>query len=305
MYTGRTMRIGLIFALMLAAITASNGQPPRKLKVLISVDMEGIAGVVSASQLGPGSFEYERFRRFMTLEALAAVEGAKQGGATEVVVTDAHGNEQNLLIELFPPDVRIVRGSPRRLGMMGGLDASFDAAMFVGYHASTSNSSGVRAHTFSSARFTRVTLNGTPVTEGAWNAAIAGQFGVPIVFASGDNSALAEIRGAIGDFEFVETKRTLGFHSAETLTPEAAQKLIREKAAEAMKELPKRKPYRAASPVAVAISFKSVTPVEAASYLAQVFTRVDSHTLSFTAKDMAEASDIVEFLMTYRIDLEP
>jgi D-amino peptidase len=153
------MRIGLIFGLIsvlaLAAVTASNGQQPRKLKVLISVDMEGIAGVVTAAQLGPGSFEYERFRRFMTLEALAAVEGAKQGGATEVVVTDAHGNEQNLLIDLFPADVRIVRGEPRHLGMMGGLDASFDAAMFVGYHASTSNPAGVRAHTFSSARFTR------------------------------------------------------------------------------------------------------------------------------------------------------
>src|SRR5580700_5773200 len=194
MYTNRTMRTALILALTFAAITTTNAQQPRKLKVLISVDMEGIAGVVSASQLAPGSFEYERFRRFMTLEAVAAVEGAKQGGATEVVVTDAHGNEQNLLVELFPLDVRIVRGEPRHLGMMGGLDASFDAAMFVGYHASTSNSSGVRAHTFSSARFTRVTLNGTPVTEGAWNAAIAGQYNVPIVFASGDDAAIAEIR---------------------------------------------------------------------------------------------------------------
>src|SRR5579862_1547312 len=309
MYTKRTMRIGLIFGLIsvlaLAAVTASNGQQPRKLKVLISVDMEGIAGVVTAAQLGPGSFEYERFRRFMTLEALAAVEGAKQGGATEVVVTDAHGNEQNLLIDLFPADVRIVRGEPRHLGMMGGLDASFDAAMFVGYHASTSNPAGVRAHTFSSARFTRVTLNGSAMTEGAWNAAIAGQFNVPIVFASGDNAALAEIRATIGDFESVETKRTLGFHAAETMTPDAAQKLIREKATAAIKGLGNRKPYRTASPITVTISFKSVMPVEAASYLSQVFTRVDSHTLRFTAKDMAEASDIVEFLMTYRLDLEP
>jgi D-amino peptidase len=299
------MRTALFFALTLAAITPGNAQQARKLKVLISVDMEGIAGVVSGSQLAPGSFEYERFRRFMTLEALAAVEGAKQAGATEIVVTDAHGNEQNLLIELFPPDVRIVRGSPRHLGMMGGFDATFDAAMFVGYHASTTNSAGVRAHTFSSARFTRVTLNGTPVTEGAWNAAIAGQYGVPIVFASGDNAALAEIRAAIGDFEGVETKRTLGFHSAESMRPDAAQKLIREKAAAALKELLSRKPYRVAGPIVVTISFKSVTPVEVASYVSQVFTRVDSHTLRFASKDMAEASDIVEFLMAYRIDLEP
>jgi D-amino peptidase len=299
------MRTAFIFALAVAAITTINGQQPRKLKVLISVDMEGVAGVVSADQLSPGSFEYERFRRFMTSEAVAAIEGAKQGGATDFVVTDAHGNEENLLVEQFPPDVRIVRGSPRRLGMMGGLDATFDAVMFVGYHASTSNSAGVRAHTFSSARFTRVTLNGTPMTEGAWNAAIAGQFNVPVVFASGDDAAIAEIRAVIGDFTSVETKRTLGFHAAETMTPDAAQKLIREKAAAAMKELASRRPYRVTSPVAVSIAFKSVTPVEAACYLRQVFTRVDSHTLRFEAKDMAEASEILQFLMTYRIELEP
>ncbi len=298
------MRITSVFILALAAISIGYGQP-HKLKVLISVDMEGIAGVVSAAQLGPGSFEYERFRRFMTSEAVAAVEGAKQGGATEVVVADAHGNEQNLLIELFPPDVRIVRGEPRHLGMMAGLDASFDAVMFVGYHASTHNTAGVRAHTFSSARLTRVTLNGSEVTEGAWNAAIAGQYGVPVVFVSGDNAAIAEIRAAIGDFESVETKRTLGFHSAETMTPDAAQKLIREKALAAIRGIGSRKAYRVASPVTVTISFKSITPVEAASFLTQVFTRIDSHTLRFTAKDMAEASDILEFLMAYRIDLEP
>jgi len=301
MYTKRTMRT--LFILLLLSLTAT--AQPRKLKVLISVDMEGIAGVVSMDQLAPGSFEYERFRRFMTLEAVAAVEGAKLGGATEIVVTDAHGNEQNLLVEQFPPDVRIVRGSPRALGMMGGLDSTYDAAMFVGYHASTHNTAGVRAHTFSSARFTRVTVNGTPVTEGAWNAAIAGQFNIPVVFVSGDNAAVAEIRSAIGDLEAVETKRTLGFHSAETMTPEAAQKLIREKAAAGLKELAQRKPYRVTTPVAVTISFKSITPVEAASYLRQVFTRIDSHTLRFGAKDMTEASEILQFLMTYRINLEP
>lgn len=296
--------MGIVLFLALA-VGALHAQTPRKLKVLISVDMEGVAGVVSMDQLVPASFEYERFRRFMTEEALAAVDGAKQGGATEIVVTDAHGNEQNLLVEQFPPDVKIVRGSPRHLGMMAGLDASFDAAMFVGYHASTSNTAGVRAHTFSSARFTRVTLNGTPVTEGAWNAAIAGAFNVPVVFASGDDAAIAEIRAAIGDFESVETKHTLGFHSAETLTPGAARELIRQRSAAAMKRVGDRKPWRVSAPVAVTISFKSITPVEAACYLSQVFTRADSHTLRFTAKDIAEASDTLEFLMAYRIDLEP
>jgi len=285
--------------------TASIRSQDRKLKVFISVDMEGVAGVVSADQLLPGSFEYERFRKFMTQEALAAIEGAKQAGATEFVVTDAHGNEQNLLIEQFPPEVRIVRGEPRPLGMMGGLDSSFAAAMFVGYHASTHNEKGVRAHTFSSARFTRVAINGHPVTEGAWNAAIAGDYNVPVIFVSGDDAAVAEVSAMIGPIETAETKRTLGFHAAETLTPDVADQLIREKAAGAVRKIAGYKPYRVPGPITVDISFKSITPVEAACYLKRVFTRTDSHSLRFVAKDMTEASDILSFLMSYRIDLEP
>ena len=267
--------------------------------------MEGVAGVDSADQLAPGSFEYERFRNFMTREALAAVEGARQAGATEFVIADAHGNEENLLVEQCPADVRIIRGEPRHGGMMGGIDQSFDAAMFVGYHASTHNTQGVRAHTFSSARLTRVALNGQPVTEGAWNAAIAGQFGVPVIFISGDNFAIAEVRAAIGDVEAAETKRALGFHAAETKTPEAARSLIREQAAAALRRLPEHKPYIVAAPVTVDVSFKSVRPAEVVSYLGRVFTRTDSHSIRFTAKDMMEASDIMEFVMAYRLDLEP
>ena len=162
----------------------------------------------------------------MTKEALAAVTAAKAAGATDIVVADSHGNGENLLIEQFPPDVRIVRAWPRRLQMMGGLDASFDAAIFIGYHASTNNPAGVRAHTFSSATLTRVALNGEEVTEGAWNAAIAGHFGVPVMMVSGDDVAIAEVRSLVGDIEAAETKRALGFHSAITLTPQAAAEQI-------------------------------------------------------------------------------
>src|SRR5437660_8974106 len=102
--------------------------------------------------------------------------------------------------------------------MMAGLDASFDGALFVGYHASTTNTHGVRAHTFSSAHFTRVALNGNAVTEGEFNAAFAGELGVPVIFASGDDAAIEELRSRLGSIETVETKKNLRFHSAETLT---------------------------------------------------------------------------------------
>ncbi len=173
-------------AISAAAIGADSKVLATSLKVYISVDMEGVAGVVTADQLLPSGFEYERFRRFMTDEAVAAVRGAQAAGATEVVVSDSHGNGESLLIELFPKDVRIVRSWPRHGEMMAGLDSSFAAALFVGYHASTTNPQGVRAHTISSAHFTRVALNGTAVTEAELNAAYAGALGVPVVFISGD-----------------------------------------------------------------------------------------------------------------------
>ncbi|MBS0396546.1 MAG: M55 family metallopeptidase, partial [Proteobacteria bacterium] len=183
-------------------------------KVYISVDMEGVAGAVTADQLRPAGFEYERFRRFMTDEALAAVRAANAAGATEIVVSDSHANGENLLIESFPPNVRVVRSWPRHGGMMAGLDSSFSAAIFIGYHASTTNPRGVRAHTTSSANFARLALNGVAVTEAEFNAAYAGEFGVPVVFVSGDDAAVAEIRGRLGNLEATVTKQSLGFHSA-------------------------------------------------------------------------------------------
>src|SRR4051812_38459099 len=115
--------LALVCMFALAASFTASAQPPRGLKVFVSVDMEGVAGVVTADQLSPGSFEYERFRNFMTREALAAIEGARQAGATEFVVADGHGKMQNLLIDQFPADVRIVRGEPRHLSMMAGIDS--------------------------------------------------------------------------------------------------------------------------------------------------------------------------------------
>jgi D-amino peptidase len=278
-------------------------QPP-KLKVLISVDMEGVAGVVTSDQLGPGSFEYERFRGFMTAEAVAAVNGAQTAGATDIVVADAHGNGENLLIERFPPDVKIVRAWPRRLGMVAGLDASFDAAVFVGYHASTNNREGVRAHTFSSARLTRVALNGKVMSEGSFHAAIAGHFRVPVVFVSGDNAAVAEVRDVVGPLEAVETKRALGFHSALTLTPETAQRLIRTGVEKALRRRADFKPYAVGAPVTLEIGFKHYLPAEVLGYLRGV-ERFDSHAIRYPCRDILEASDFMQFLTHFSLSLEP
>lgn len=273
-------------------------------KVYISVDMEGVAGVVTADQLNPAGFEYERFRHFMTDEALAAVRAAKQAGATEIVVSDSHANGENLLIELFPNDVRIVRSWPRHGAMMAGLDKSFSAAVFIGYHASTTNPKGVRAHTISSAHFTKLALNGAPVTEAELNAAYAGDFGVPVVFASGDDAAVAEIKGRLGDIDTVTTKATLGFHSAETLTPAASCERIFDGVLAALMRRERRHPYTLAHPVTLDLTFKSYMPAEILSYLRTV-QRLDAHTIRFVGHDMQEVTDFIDVVDWYNPDMTP
>jgi D-amino peptidase len=275
-----------------------------KLKIYISVDMEGVAGTVTADQLVPSGFEYERFRHFMTDEAMAAVRAANEAGAGEIVVSDSHGNGENLLIEEFPKNVRIVRSWPRHGGMMAGLDSSFSAAIFVGYHASTTNPKGVRAHTFSSAHYARVALNGNAVTEGEYNAAYAGAKGVPVIFVSGDDVAVAEIKSRLGDIETVETKKSLGFHSAETLTPAVSCERIFIGVKSALSRLHDFKPYVIKTPVTLEITFKNYTPAELLSYLRSV-QRVDSHTIRFVGKDMDEIDDFEEFVGNYNADLTP
>jgi D-amino peptidase len=263
-----------------------------------------VAGVVTGDQLGPTGFEYGRFREFMTAEAVAAVTAAREAGATEIIVADSHGNGENLLIEQFPPDVRIVRAWPRQLSMMAGVDETVDAAIFIGYHASTSNTAGVRAHTFSSATLTRVALDGVEMTEGSWNAAIAGHFGVPIVMMSGDDAALAEVRKVIGNIEGAETKKSLGFHSALTMTPRAAADLIGERVKSALARRGEFKPYRPAGPATVEVSFKHYRPVEVLAYL-PLFERTGSHSIRFRARNMVEASSIMEFIGEYEAGLTP
>ncbi|MCL5287373.1 MAG: M55 family metallopeptidase [Acidobacteria bacterium] len=296
----------ILFLLVLCAagLCAAEQAQAKKLKVYISVDMEGVVGTVTGDQLGPSGFEYARFREFMTREALAAVNAAKEAGATEILVSDSHGNGENLLIELFPPDVRIIRSWPRHLSMMAGIDETFDAVIFIGYHASTNNPEGVRAHTFSSARLTRVAVNGTNVTEGAWNAAIAGHFNVPVVMISGDDAAIAEVRALVGNIEGAETKKHLGFHSANTLTPQASYALIAQKVKAALGRVKDFKPYKVQAPVTADVSFKHYTQAELLTFLPG-FERTDAHSIRFRAKNMLEASDIMVFINSYSNAVEP
>lgn len=240
--------------------------------------MEGIGGVVSSEQLGPTGFEYAKFREFMTAEAPAAIAGAREAGATEFVVADAHGTMQTLLIDRLPAGVTIVRGSPRPLMMMEGID--------------------------SSATFSAVKLNGRPMSESSINATIAGYFGVPVVMVSGDEQAVGEVQAFTGDVEGAVVKRPISFHAAAVKTPEASRALIRAKAEAAVSRLKDFKPISAAGPFALELSYKSYSPAEMMSYLPGT-NRVDAHTIRFRAASIVDISRFIEFAISYRADLTP
>jgi D-amino peptidase len=297
------IRLALVAALIAPALPRT-AAAQRPLKVYISVDMEGIAGVVTGDQLGPTGFEYGRAREFMTGEALAAIAGARDAGATEIVVSDSHGNGESLLIDQFPDDVRIVRSWPRPLMMMEGIDSTFGAAVFVGYHASTTSAAGVRAHTISSANLASVSLNGVAMPEAGINAAIAGRFGVPVVFISGDDVAVEETRKLLGDVEVAAVKRAISFHAASTMTPKAAQQLIREHVKAALQRRTAFKPYVVRPPVTLDVVFKNYRPAEMLAFL-PIVQRTTSHAIRFTGKDMIEVSKFLEFIGTYEPGLSP
>ena len=273
---------------------------PRPRKVFISVDMEGISGVVQPAQLGPDGFEYQRAREWMTGDVNAAIAGIRETGPAEIVICDSHGNGQSLLIDKVPEDVRIVRGFPRPLEMMQGLDETFTAAMFIGYHASEWTPGAVRGHTISSARLLGVRLNGAEVSEGIYNAALAGDFGVPVALVSGDRLAVTQVQQVAASAEGVIVKEPYGYHSANTVTPARGQAMIREGAKRAMGKIGSLQPYRVTTPVALEVGFKLTIDAERAAFVPGL-ARSDAHNVKGTFHDMVEVTRLLQVLTSLEL----
>ena len=209
------------------------------MRVYISVDMEGVAGVVHEDQTDPTdprhAGEYNRFRRLMTSEANAAVEGALAAGAGSVLVNDSHWLMRNLLAEDLHPAAELLSGGPKLHSMVEGLDEGFDAAMFVGYHARAGTTHAIIDHTYTD-RVHEARLNGKPVGELGINAALAGTYGVPVVLVSGDQALAAEARELLGGtVETVVVKQAVGRFAASSVHPSEACRRIREGAAAALR----------------------------------------------------------------------
>ena len=207
------------------------------MRILIAADMEGVSGVVHWDHVDSQHKEYARFRKLMTGDVNAAIEGAYEGGAEEVIVADGHGNARNILVEELDPRARLNSGSPSPFAMVQGVDTGVDAAMFVGYHARVGSTHAILDHTWSSMCVANVWLNGKPAGEIGWNAAVCGHFGVPVIMISGDQTACAEAVEWLGEVQTAVVKQARGRMSAECLPPELSRHKIREAAARAVRGL--------------------------------------------------------------------
>ncbi|MFI6457162.1 M55 family metallopeptidase [Streptosporangium amethystogenes] len=264
------------------------------IKVLISVDMEGIAGIVQPAETTPERHDYERGRRLMTAEANAVVEGLLDAEpAAEVLVADAHGSYRNILPEELDRRARLIRGKPRELGMLAGLQAGAQVAMFVGYHARAGAGGAVLAHTIADA-ILDVRINGASHGEIGINTLLAGSYGVPVVLAGGDAAACEEFSALVPRGVTVPVKRGLGQHAADTLHPQEAQDRLRQGAGQAIRLRADHRPMSVPRLLDIEVDLHQPRSADLAALIPGV-TRT-GRTVAFNAENMAAAYSMLQLL---------
>lgn len=260
------------------------------MRVYISVDMEGIAGAVAPDQVGPGQRDYERFRRLMTQEANAAVQGALEAGATEVLVNDGHGPMTNIVIEDLHPEAQLISGVYKPLLQVQDIDQGWDALFFVGYHQAEGGGNGVLNHTLLGRAVYEVRVNGDAVDEAAINAGVAGAYGVPVALVTGDNELCAAAERRFPGVSTAPVKTAIDRFAARSLTPEKARALIRRQAGQALTRVKngQLKPYVVQTPVTIEVDFKR-TSSAAMSSLIPTVERRGPRTIAISGDDYVRA----------------
>jgi D-amino peptidase len=260
------------------------------MKILIATDMEGITGVTTWDQVTPGHAEYARFRRQMTEDVNAAIRGAFDGGAQQVIVADGHWNASNILIEELDPRARLNSGSPSPFSMMEGIDESINGVMFVGYHARNGTPSAILDHTWSRMTVVNVWLNDLLTGEYGLNAAVAGHFGVPVIMVSGDQTACAQVTELLGNLETAIVKQASSRFAAECLAPAVTREMICLRAQRAVERLAQGdvpKPFVLDTPITVTIEFFTSDMADRATRIP--FTKRQGTRVSLTAPEMDSA----------------
>jgi len=266
------------------------------MKVFISVDIEGICGVVNGDSTGVGGKTYDDARKQMTAEVNAAVEGALAAGATQVIVNDSHGGMNNIIPRDIHPEALVILGTPKPMMMMEGISSDCDAAMFVGYHARM-HSKGILSHTISGGVVSNVWINGILCGETGINAGLAGHFGVPVVFVAGDKDATEEAKAILGPIQVAAVKEAITRYSAKNIHPSKAVELIKSQSKAALEQIKAVKPLVFGTPVTMRLEFLNAGMADAANFLPGS-VRVDGRTVEFTADNYLTAFQGLRAMIT-------
>lgn len=289
------MRSTLISLLVVAVCSTPIGAQSRR-KVFISADMEGISGISGSDQLSAAGAEYGRSRKMMADDVNAAIRGARAAGATDIVVNDSHGSMRNLRLEDLEPDARLISHSFKRSGMMEGLDDSFDAVIFIGYHAQAGSAGGLFAHTGSGV-VRDVRVNGQSLGEGGLNTLLAGWHGVPVVLVTGDDVAVLQVTKVATGANAVTVKRAINPRATE-LRPFADVHREIEAAAREGVANARRIPPQRESIYKVEVQFEDVAIPEVAASL-PTLQRPAPDTIAFVTDTMPRAHTLIRLLYRY------
>lgn len=270
-------------------------------RLFISADMEGVAGIVSKAQYAPGERDYERARKWMTSEVVAACDAALTAGVEEIVVADAHFHADNILIDELPEQVQLVRSWPRELMMSQGVEVgSYDGALFLGYHCGSRAMNGVLAHTFSG-DVIELALNGQVMSETTINAAITGHFNVPVIMVSGDDAYTEYARQVLGPVETATVKWAYGTYSERTKSQRASCKLIAASVTAALARLDEFAPYRLEGPFDLQIEISSRFKAEILSFVPGV-ERLSSHRIGIQVSNIVAVSRFLNLYLRINTD---
>ncbi len=267
------------------------------MKVFISVDLEGISGVVHEEHTRRDGREHDRARKLMTGEANAAISGALEAGASEVVVNDSHGTMRNLIPEELHEEAKLITGSTKPLSMMQGIDLGFDAAFLVGYHARRGTLRAILDHTYSGATVSSFVVNGQEFGETGMNAAIAGCFDVPIVLVTGDSAVTSEARSLLGNVETVTVKEAFSRWSAKCLHPNKARQMIRQGAISALKRRSEIRPFKLKPPFELRVELMNAGMADAAGLIPDV-KRIAPRIVTYNSDDFIKVYKAFRAIVT-------
>ena len=280
----KALVIGVI-AILSVGLAPAFAQKKPPFKVFISVDMEGIWGVVHADQTSPGTAEYGAARKWMAADVNAAVQGAISAGATEVVVNDSHGSMRNIDPGDLDPRATLITGSPKPLSMMQGIDPSFAACLLIGYHAKAGTQDAILDHTISGSVVRGVKVNGVELPELGLNALIAGYYGVPVVLVSGDTAVCRQATEVLGkDVVTVAVKEAYGRTAAKLAPADKIRGMIESGVKAALAKLGSAKPFKMPGPYAFELMYHVSAQADMGAMIPGT-KRVDARTLAFTADD--------------------